>query len=161
MRIWNLLPGAALALVVVGLVAAVGDDPRLLEELRIGGGQGEAADGGLDIDRQGNLKTDGGVHLGGAFSFSAVREFATYDATPSVAGGTCFLTSPSATVITGFDDGETGQLITLVGQMGVYSTTVSDNANLRLAGMWAADAGDTLTLLFDGGQWVELARSDN
>jgi hypothetical protein len=161
MRMHHLAPGAALAFLLVGLVAAVSDDPRLLEELRIGGGHGEATDGGLDIDRRGNLTTDGNLQLGGAFAFPGATAFTAYDDTPSVSGGVCFFTSPSATVITDFDDGVEGQMITLIGRVTAYGTTVSDNANLLLNGTWAANHNDTLTLVYDGTNWVELARSDN
>lgn len=45
-------------------VLAIGSSPRYLEELRIGGGYGESEDGGADLDKQGNISTDGDVVCG-------------------------------------------------------------------------------------------------
>ena len=42
-------------------VGAIGACPRYLEELRIGGGLGDTADGGADFDKQGNIATDGWI----------------------------------------------------------------------------------------------------
>jgi len=53
--------------VVVGigvLLMAIGPAPRYLEELRIGGGFGDA-DGGADFDAQGNITTDGDIAVDG------------------------------------------------------------------------------------------------
>lgn len=51
----------SVSLVVLG---AIGDAPRYLEELRIGGGYGEAADGGADLEADGTFKTDGRIRAG-------------------------------------------------------------------------------------------------
>ena len=42
-------------------VMALGTNPRYLEELRIGGGYGDAADGGADFEKDGDVVTDGSV----------------------------------------------------------------------------------------------------
>jgi len=47
------------------LVLAIGASPRYLEELCIGGGLGDAADGGADFDQAGNIATDGSVTCNG------------------------------------------------------------------------------------------------
>ncbi len=44
---------------------AIGASPRYLEELRIGGGLGDAVDGGADLDKAGNIRTDGEVECDG------------------------------------------------------------------------------------------------
>jgi hypothetical protein len=55
-----------LAIAVCGLcVLAIGSSPRYLEELRIGGGLGDSADGGADFDKAGNISTDGTVTCNG------------------------------------------------------------------------------------------------
>ena len=55
-----------LAIVACGLfVLAIGASPRYLEELRIGGGLGDSADGGADLDKAGNISTDGIVTCSG------------------------------------------------------------------------------------------------
>jgi hypothetical protein len=55
--------------VVIGICAlaliGIGAAPRYLEELRIGGGYGDAADGGADFDKSGNIATDGSVKATG------------------------------------------------------------------------------------------------
>ncbi|HOT50506.1 MAG TPA: hypothetical protein PLI07_05985, partial [Candidatus Hydrogenedentes bacterium] len=56
MRKWTLITGLS-ALALMGM----GATPRYLEELRIGGGYHEAADGGADFDKAGNISTDGSV----------------------------------------------------------------------------------------------------
>ncbi len=45
------------ALVLLG----IGTAPRYLEELRIGGGYGESVDGGADLDKAGNITSNGNV----------------------------------------------------------------------------------------------------
>jgi hypothetical protein len=55
-----------LAIAACGLcVLAIGASPRYIEELRIGGGLGEAADGGADFDKAGNIATDGAIACNG------------------------------------------------------------------------------------------------
>jgi len=57
-------------LVLVGaLVLGIGANPRYLEELRIGGGYGETVDGGADLEKNGDIHTDGDVT---AASFNGV-----------------------------------------------------------------------------------------
>ncbi|MCX5772536.1 MAG: hypothetical protein NTZ09_20005 [Candidatus Hydrogenedentes bacterium] len=54
------------AIVACGLfVLAIGASPRYLEELRIGGGFGDSADGGADLDKAGNISTDGVITCNG------------------------------------------------------------------------------------------------
>jgi hypothetical protein len=45
-------------------VAAIGAYPRYIEELRTGGGYGDAADGGADFLKDGSILTDGPVGIG-------------------------------------------------------------------------------------------------
>lgn len=80
--------------------------------------------------------------------------------TPSVSGGNLFVTS-GTTAITAFDDGYTGQVITIWFN---HSVTVTDGANLVLngGGNMSAKADDTLTLLaVSSTKWVEQSRSVN
>jgi hypothetical protein len=44
----------------------LGSHPRLLEELRIGGGYGSAPDGGADFDRSGNAALNGDLTVDGS-----------------------------------------------------------------------------------------------
>lgn len=52
----------------------------------------------------------------------------------------------------------TGRLVTLVAQGAV---TVTDGGNLALAGNFTMGANDSLTLRFDGTNWIEIGRSNN
>lgn len=53
-------------LLVCGVgVLAIGPNPRYLEELRIGGGYADPVDGGADLDKAGNIVTDGSITLEG------------------------------------------------------------------------------------------------
>lgn len=55
----------ALALMLVAVLAVgIGANPRFIEELKIGGGFGEAADGGADFEKDGDIVTDGNVTAG-------------------------------------------------------------------------------------------------
>lgn len=55
-----------IAIAACGLcVLAIGASPRYIEELRIGGGLGDSADGGADLDKAGNISTDGIVTCNG------------------------------------------------------------------------------------------------
>jgi hypothetical protein len=53
---------ALVGICCLGLLA-IGSHPRYLEELRIGGGYGDGADGGADFDNSGNIAADGSVNL--------------------------------------------------------------------------------------------------
>lgn len=64
-----------------------------------------------------------------------------------------------ATGITSIDTaGHTGHQVTLIF---ASTPTVTDGSNLRLAGSFTATANDTLTLVCDGNDWYEVARSVN
>jgi hypothetical protein len=92
--------------VVIGICAlaliGIGAAPRYLEELRIGGGYGEAADGGADFDKSGNIATDGSVKATGemeAGKDSTSRGLVTaWDGAGTNAPGTLKLGSTDGTV---------------------------------------------------------------
>ena len=82
------------------------------------------------------------------------------DATPSIAGGELFLTG-GTTAITDFDDGVTGQIITIIAEHGI---DITDGTNIFLSGSatWSMTATDTLTLICkEDNKWYEIARSDS
>lgn len=56
---------------------AIGPNPRRLEELQIGGGFGEAVDGGADIEKNGDISTDGNVTLKGVLSAGSTPQVLT------------------------------------------------------------------------------------
>lgn len=84
-----------------------------------------------------------------------VRSFASTDATPSVLNAQVFKTAnASATTITGFDDGELGQRITVV--IGDANTTV-DFTGTSLKGNggsdWTPTTNDSMECVYDGTNW--------
>ena len=82
------------------------------------------------------------------------------EGTPTVAGGTKFLTG-GTTAITDFDDGVTGQVIQVISE---HDIDITDGTNIFLSGSanFEMDATDTLTLICKAdNKWYELARSDN
>lgn len=83
------------------------------------------------------------------------------DATPSVAsGGPSWLTG-GTTTITDFDDGYSGQIITIISE---HAITITDGTNIFLNGSanFVMAATDTLTLICkDDLKWYEISRSDN
>ncbi len=77
------------------------------------------------------------------------------DATPSVKGGTVFVTANTApTTITDFDDGVIGQQITVI--IGDANTTI-DFTGTNLKGNvgvdWTPTANDHMTCIYDGTSW--------
>ena len=82
------------------------------------------------------------------------------DTTPSVDGMEAALVSNSgATVVTALDGGRQGQQITLA--FTNANTTMTDGGTLRLSAAFVSTADDTMTLRFDGTNWLEVARSVN
>jgi hypothetical protein len=87
------------------------------------------------------------------------------EATPSVLYGKYFVTIGTANdPITDFDDGITGQVITIIAE---HEAVITDGTNIFLdgspgAGGWTMTASDTLTLICKAdGFWYELSRSDS
>lgn len=86
--------------------------------------------------------------------------FTSTDATPTVGGGSVFITA-GTTTITDFDDGYTGKIITVIA---ASSITITDGTNILLnsSANWAMTDTDTLTLLQKAdGKWYEMGRGDN
>lgn len=82
------------------------------------------------------------------------------DATPSILGTNTWLTG-GTTTITDFDDGVTGQVITVIAE---HSLDITDGTNIFLDGSanWSMTATDTLTLIQKADtKWYELSRSDS
>ena len=67
----------------------MGPNPRYLEELRVGGGYGDSSDGGADFEKNGNIRTNGGLVVDGAVSvghLAVADKFETCASTTSRAG---------------------------------------------------------------------------
>lgn len=83
------------------------------------------------------------------------------DLTPSVLGGNVFKTATAHGAtrnITMFDDGDDGQIIVIISSNPANATTIVDGGNLHLTANWVDGVDKTLTLVFDGTDWFELAR---
>lgn len=82
------------------------------------------------------------------------------DATPSVLGGSVWLTG-GTTTITDFDDGVTGQIITILSE---HAVTITDGTNIILNGSanFVMASTDSLTLICKAdNKWYELSRMVN
>jgi len=80
-------------------------------------------------------------------------------ATDIVPTGRAFHVTGTATVMTiATNVNQKGLVITLIADA---AFTITDDSNLKLNGDWTPDADDTLTLLSDGTNWFETARSPN
>jgi hypothetical protein len=104
--------------------------------------------------------TDGGEHL--LIAFQSKDSFTDADTTPNVSASSYFLTANTgATSITDFDTMADFQLIII--QAGDGNTTLVHSAALVLNGAanWTMATGDTITLIYDGSNWYEIARSNN
>lgn len=55
----------------------IGTNPRYLEELRTGGGYGDAQDGGTDFEKNGDILTDGNITLKGILSVGSTPQILT------------------------------------------------------------------------------------
>ena len=101
---------------------------------------------------------------------SQIKTFADRDATPSVEGGSVFVTANTrATSISAFDDPTEGQQITII-----IKDTHTDFTNGGISGKgvgrlllqgnqhWgAATTGDTISFVYNNEIWIETNRSDN
>lgn len=86
------------------------------------------------------------------------------DVTPSVSGGSIFVTSSNtgATAITTFRNAKKGQIITIIGGSNTNSSTVADGgATFFLTANWTASLNDSLTLYYNGSIFIELSRANN
>ena len=114
-------------------------------------------------------KLTGGTEVSGS-TVHKLETFTNRDATPSVSGGTIFLTGNTrATTITAFDNPEEGQHITIIIKdantdftNGGISGKTTGRLLLQGNTNWtAATTGDTIAFVYNGGMWIETNRSDN
>ena len=97
-----------------------------------------------------------------AYAHPLVQSVTKNQTTPSVAGVNMVVIPGDWTAgnnITNFTGGQPGQHLVIQG--GSSNCVVVDNANLWLAGNWTAANEASLTLMYNGSNWVELSRSAN
>jgi hypothetical protein len=102
-----------------------------------------------------------GLSIAKNFEAKSANVFGEADTTPSVADGSLFYTNNTTnTIITHFDSGEEGQLITIV--FIDNSTTVANSNRLYLQGSGALKgANNSITLINHNSAWHEISRSVN
>ena len=100
---------------------------------------------------------------GPLYNFQARSDncFAQSDATPDVSLGTLFYSiNTTATIITDFDGGEEGQVITVI-MLDNY-TGLANSGELVLAGSGSFEgANNSITLIQHNTSWYEVSRSQN
>ncbi len=122
---------------------------QVLAKLVTVDGQGSA----LDSDRLDGISS-------GDFQRQGSIGYFTSGATPDVDDfSSVSFQNSSAQAITNLANGDPGQIVA-VSTTNAF-TTIADGGNFVLAANWTPDARDTLTLVFTGNQWHELARSAN
>ena len=111
------------------------------------------------------LSTEGGLLTGRIIN--RVFSFADGGATPSVKNGNIFNTGNRRLAkILGFDDGEKGQMLTIIIR-DAYTLFVHGGGRklgdlfLRGAQDFTGASGDTIQFICDGKYWMEITRSDN
>lgn len=103
----------------------------------------------------GNLTIDGRIDIG------TVETFTDEDATPDVSTGSYFNTNTTATTITDFDGTgiSDGQVIVVVSKGDITYDVTSSGIKGGSTDIITA-AGDVTTFLYDGTDWLVIARMD-
>lgn len=148
---------SALVATLAVFIAAIGANPRYIEEIRTGGGYGESVDGGADFEDDGTILTNGGVTSDGALTGASAVIGGGYGdtgATISAAGVGQFngalttdgaATADSAAIGGGY--GSTGASISSagVGQFnGALTTDGAATADSAVIGGGYGDTGATI-----------------
>jgi len=100
------------------------------------------------------------LQISGKIVPSSIPTFADGDTTPSVADSDTFKTNNSAaTSITTFDDGKTGQKITII--FGDSNTTIVHGSGIILNGGTnvTPSANNVMGFVYDGANWYETSRN--
>lgn len=108
------------------------------------------------------IEQDQGISAVGRFVNETFTSFSDADATPSVSSSNFFQeVNTGSTSITAFDNGISGQKITVL--FTTANTTIVDGANLHLSGgaNFVGSADDVLELVYNGTSWFEVSRSVN
>jgi hypothetical protein len=149
----------------------VGDHPRQLENLRVGGGFGSSPDGGADLDHAGNIAADGDLTVGGGVSVGGRLNLGA-PATLGIVGGVITITAShhrvdteglaSADDLDTINGGSPGDLLALRSvNSGRVVTLRHGTGNLHLGADYVLDSSNRMLLLLcqDSG-WKALSLLD-
>ncbi|PKP01824.1 MAG: hypothetical protein CVU11_14100 [Bacteroidetes bacterium HGW-Bacteroidetes-6] len=94
------------------------------------------------------------------YSGVTAEAFDADDATPSVDGGTVFITNANttATAITTFDDAVAGTTYTIYGAGTTNASTIANSGNFVLSAAFTASTGNVITLYYNGTKFYEVSR---
>ena len=111
------------------------------------------------LDVAGNVSVGGLLALASASAPVSVGSTISPSASYLVVSAGSVATLNATTAIA--DPAVAGAVLILQGTSDVNTVTVPDNANTRLGGNRILGDGDTLTLIFNGTVWVEIAYANN
>jgi hypothetical protein len=150
---------------------SLGPNPRTLEELRIGGGYGDPADGGADFEKNGAIATDGGLTVEGDTRLNG-KIIVAADTELTIASGAVTVTQVYHTIrgegsandeLATINGGEVGQLLLIRTATSAHTITVkAGTGNITMGGdFFMNNTADTLLLINTGTNWLEVSRSNN
>jgi hypothetical protein len=120
---------------------------------------GNASTGGT-LAVTGNADVGGNVSIDNLIAFgNAGNVTVTPGAVLTPANTLTFVTAAGAAGV-GMGLGSTGQIVSVI-NMGTNAVTISDTVNSALSGDIALGQYDTLTMVFDGTRWIQLATANN
>jgi hypothetical protein len=142
--------------------ASVGDDLDVTDVLTVGGAANLAGNSSVG----GTFSVTGNTAVGG--DLTVVRFLGlTKTGSLTVASGGTITPTASMQMLTaagavgaGLGLGTSGQLVTLINS-GTNAITISDTVNSQLSGNIALGQYDSLTVVFDGTYWIQVATSNN
>lgn len=114
----------------------------------------------------GNMAVTGNANVGGSASIDKLIAFGNAGNVAVTPGAvltpvnTLTFVSATGAAGVGMGLGSTGQVVSVI-NMGSNAITISDTVNSALSGDIALGQYDTLTMVFDGTRWIQLATANN
>ncbi|MFP6583152.1 MAG: hypothetical protein VCD00_11445 [Candidatus Hydrogenedentota bacterium] len=152
-----------------------GANARKIENLQIGGGYNEAADGGVDIDQTGHIAANSDLTIDGSITFNGFLNMG-MEADLEIATGVITVTQTRHTVdveggVDSSDDldtingGTDGDLVLLRAKNGGRTIIITENGNIAVNGTTRTlDYRDDRILLTYSSfalKWIEVAFANN
>jgi hypothetical protein len=157
---------------------STGSTPRMVEDLEIGGGYNDAADGGMAVDRNGNMATNGDVSVDGSVSVGGFLNIGT-TADLEIASGVITVTQTNHAIdveggsggglvtddVDTINGGSDGDLIILRAKNGGRTIVFTELGNLALGASTRSltHRDDRMMLIYDAevSVWAEMFFADN